>query len=116
MKKESSHKHGTPRAKLNPWLFIIMINDLCVPGVETWKYVDDIIMSECVDKNNSSSIQEAANLFSIKTLIRLILQKPEISAGSSMGHLAYKGSSISSYNYMLLLMVNSLLLWTPFVI
>ena len=27
--------------KLGPWLFIIMINNLDIPGFELWKYDDD---------------------------------------------------------------------------
>ena len=46
---------------MGPWLFLIMINDLYVPGVQLWKYVDDITMSECVRKNQSSNIQSAAD-------------------------------------------------------
>ena len=46
---------------MGPWLFLIMINDLYVPGVQLWKYVDDITMSESVGKNQSSNIQSAAD-------------------------------------------------------
>ena len=38
-----------------------MINDLQVPGVKLWKYVDDVTMSEFIEKNQSSNIQEAVN-------------------------------------------------------
>ncbi len=36
--------------KLGPWLFLLMINDLRVPNVPTWKYVDDTSIAETVPK------------------------------------------------------------------
>ena len=32
--------------KLGPWLFLLMINDLRMTGVPTWKYVDDTTTAE----------------------------------------------------------------------
>ena len=43
--------------KLGPWLFLIMINDLSVAETSMWKYVDDITLAECVEKNGTSSLQ-----------------------------------------------------------
>lgn len=43
--------------KLNPWLFLIMINDLSV--VETtslWEYADNHTLAELVSKNEISSM------------------------------------------------------------
>ena len=35
-----------------------MINDLKIQDSELWKYVDDTTMSEIVERNNESNIQE----------------------------------------------------------
>ena len=37
-------------AKLGPWLFLIMINDLVVKNARLWKYVDDTTIFETVAK------------------------------------------------------------------
>ena len=53
---------GVPQGtKLGPWLFLLMINDLRVPGVSTWKYVDDTTVAEVVARNNHSNAQAAVN-------------------------------------------------------
>ena len=43
--------------KLGPWLFIIMINDLNISGVDMWKYVDDSTFAEIIQKDEISHIQ-----------------------------------------------------------
>ncbi len=51
---------GVPQGtKLGPWLFLLMINDLRVPNVPTWKYVDDTSIAETVPKQTLSNAQAA---------------------------------------------------------
>ena len=45
--------------KLGPWLFLLMINDLKITEVSTWKYVDDTTISELVNKGDISKAQDA---------------------------------------------------------
>ncbi|KAL9966596.1 hypothetical protein ACROYT_G024698 [Oculina patagonica] len=40
-----------------------MINDLDVPGIELWKYVDDTTTSETIPKGQASNIQTAVDTF-----------------------------------------------------
>ena len=53
---------GVPQGtKLGPWLFLLMINDLRIPGVPTWKYVDDTTIAEIVPRGKDSHAQHAVN-------------------------------------------------------
>ena len=51
---------GVPQGtKLGPWLFILMINDLHLPGLEAWKYVDDTTLAEVILRGEQSEMQVA---------------------------------------------------------
>ena len=47
--------------KLGPCLFIIMINELDVPGTDLWKYVDDTNIADTISKNQDSHIEAAVD-------------------------------------------------------
>ena len=53
--------------KLDPWLFLIMINDLSVANTNIWKYVDDSTLAECVEKNGTSLMQSRVDEFVTKS-------------------------------------------------
>ena len=44
-----------------------MINDISIPGVQLWKYIDDIIISEPMVKKQPSRIQAAVDDLCDKT-------------------------------------------------
>ena len=57
-----SVRAGVPQGtKLRPWLFLVMITDVHVNGVNLWKYVDYTSMAEAVLKGQPSRIQVAVD-------------------------------------------------------
>ena len=53
---------GVPqRTKLGPCLFLLMINNLKVSDVSSWKYVDDTSVAEVVPSGSCSQAQCAAD-------------------------------------------------------
>ena len=53
--------------KLGPWLFLVMINDQSVANTNIWKYADDTTLAECVEKNETSSMQSRVDKFVTKS-------------------------------------------------
>ena len=53
--------------KLGPWLFLVMINNLSVANTNIWKYADDTTLAECVEKNETSSMQSRVDKFVTKS-------------------------------------------------
>ena len=60
-------KAGVPQGtKLGPILFLIMINNLSIssPDTKTWKYVDDVSLSEGLSRDSDSTIQSSLDTIS----------------------------------------------------
>ena len=70
---------GVPQGtRLGPWLFLVMINDLKLPGgsFSMWKFADDTTVSEVVPSSGESSLQEAVNHISSWTHNNLFQLNP----------------------------------------
>ena len=53
---------GVPQGtKLEPWLFLLMINNLKVSDMSSWKYVDDTSVAEVVPRGFCSQVQCVAD-------------------------------------------------------
>ena len=58
---------GVPQGtKLEPWLFLLMIDDINITKNDTWKFVNDTTMAECVGRGEVCTIQNAVTEFSDK--------------------------------------------------
>ena len=54
---------GVPQGtKLGPWLFLLMMNDLRLPQVQTLKYADDTTVAEIVPRNALGDAQTAVKV------------------------------------------------------
>ena len=64
---------GVPQGtKLGPWLFTLMIDDLRVSNVHTWKYVDDTTVAEIVPRGLQGGIQGAADIEQVQGRITFL--------------------------------------------
>ena len=64
---------GVPQGtKLGPWLFTLMIDDLRVSNVHTWKYVDDTTVAEIVPRGLQGDIQGAADIVQVQGRITFL--------------------------------------------
>ena len=70
---------GVPQGTcLGPWLFLVMINDLKLPGgsFSMWKFADNTTVSEVVPISGESSLQDAVNHISSWSHDNLFQLKP----------------------------------------
>ena len=58
--------------KLGPWLFLLMINDLRIPGIPTWKYMDDTAIAVIVPRRKDSHAQHAVSYMAEWSLCNLM--------------------------------------------
>ena len=67
-------------SRLGPWLFLLMINDLKIQDVSSWKFVDDTTISVVVQIGTNSQVQEAVTSvekWSTENKLRLNAKKCE---------------------------------------
>ena len=61
---------GVPQGtKLEPWLFLLMVNELHALGLDVWKFVDDITVLEVVPKGDHSHVKDAIDSLSVQSLL-----------------------------------------------